>query len=239
MNCQEIIEQLKKVAKPSTKKIFCNHGAPELIFGVAVGDLKIILKDIKKTSEDLQKLALELYDTSISDAMYLAGFMAHGSLMTEKEINDWVEKAPWFMISEYVVAKIAAQNEKGMKIALEWIESKKELIAAAGWATMYNILSFYSNEKIDKNLIKKLLEKVIAEIQKSAPRVRFAMNSFIIAVGSYMPELTEIAVSVAKKIGKVEVQMPGTSCKVPDAKIYIEKAKKAGKIGQKKKKIGC
>jgi len=143
------------------------------------------------------------------------------------------------MISEYVVAKIAAQNKDGIKIALEWIESRRELIAAAGWATIYNILSFYPNETIDQKIIKKLIEKVISEIQKSAPRVKYTMNSFIIAVGSYIPELTNEALISAEKIGKVEVVMPGTSCKVPNAKIYIEKAKKAGKIGQKKKKIGC
>lgn len=246
MNIEQIIEKLKKAAKPSTKRIFCNHGAQEPIFGVPVGDLKIILSSYVKTLSDKkdklskkQKLALELYDTGISDAMYLAGFMAYGSLMTEKEINNWIEKAPWFMISEYVVAKIAAQNEKGMKIALQWIESEKELIAAAGWATIYNILSFYPNDKIDQKIIKKLLEKVVSDIQMCAPRVKYSMNAFIVSVGSYIPELTEIAIEAAKKIGKVTVDMPKTSCKVPDAKMYIEKVKKAGKIGKKKKQIGC
>src|SRR5947209_7953223 len=51
------------------------HGAREPFFGVKIEDLKKIQKRIKK---DYQ-LALDLYATGISDAMYLAGLIAVGS----------------------------------------------------------------------------------------------------------------------------------------------------------------
>lgn len=46
------------------------------MFGVSVADMKVIAKRIKGE----QDLACELYQTGNSDAMYLAGMVADGSL---------------------------------------------------------------------------------------------------------------------------------------------------------------
>jgi hypothetical protein len=58
-------------------------------------------------------------------------------------------------------------------------------------------------------------------------------------VGSYVPALASRAKAVAKVIGKVEVDMGGTACKVPDALTYIQKVEKAGRQGKKRKTAMC
>ena len=68
----KIIEELKRLGTESVKKVLQNHDAREPLFGVKIADLKKIQKRIKK---DYQ-LALDLYDTGIYDAMYLAGLIA-------------------------------------------------------------------------------------------------------------------------------------------------------------------
>ena len=90
-----------------TKKIFLRYGAREPLFGVKVGDLKIIVNKVKTN----HPLALELYDTGNSDAMYLAGLLADPIIVTEEELQRWVEKAYWYMISEYTVAVLAADSK--------------------------------------------------------------------------------------------------------------------------------
>src|ERR1700730_17287765 len=122
MTAQEILDQLKALGKPSIKKVLINHGAREPFFGVKVEDLKKIQKRIKKDHQ----LALELYDTGISDAMYLAGLIADDPQMTRKDLQRWVEQAYWYMLSEYTVPWVAAGSKHGLAVALEWIESKKE-----------------------------------------------------------------------------------------------------------------
>ncbi|MEM9525876.1 MAG: sulfatase-like hydrolase/transferase [Bacteroidota bacterium] len=52
-----------------------------------------------------------------------------------------------------------------------------------------------------------------------------------------MPD--NIAKATAKKIGKVDVEMGETSCKVPLATDYIVKIESAGRIGKKKKSTKC
>jgi hypothetical protein len=65
------------------------------------------------------------------------------------------------------------------------------------------------------------------------------MNGFVIAAGCFVPALTAKAKTVGRAIGKVEVDMGGTSCQVPDAVAYIEKVVKAGRAGRKRKSARC
>lgn len=54
-------------------------------------------------------------------------------------------------------------------------------------------------------------------------RVRFAMNSALIAIGGRNPQLEERAMAIAQVIGKVIVDHGETNCKTPDAATAIEK----------------
>ena len=76
-------------------------------------------------------------------------------------------------------------------------------------------------------------------IHAAPNRVRYAMNGFVIAVGSYVAPLSADAVAAAKKIGEVTVDMGDTACQVPDAAAHIDKARQRGTIGKKRKTVRC
>jgi hypothetical protein len=149
MTKDEIMLELEKLGNEQTKKVLSRHGAREPFFGVKVGDLKKIVKKVKKNHD----LSLELYATGNSDAMYLAG----------------------------------------------------------------------------------LIDRIEKEIHDAPNRVRFTLNGFIIAAGSFIPGMTKRALDAGRNIGKVEVDMGGTSCKVPLATEYIQKIEDRGSIGKKKR----
>ena len=48
MTTEQIMKELEKKGSASIKKIFLNHGAKEPVFGVRVGDLKVIQKKVKR-----------------------------------------------------------------------------------------------------------------------------------------------------------------------------------------------
>jgi hypothetical protein len=58
-------------------------------------------------------------------------------------------------------------------------------------------------------------------------------------VGSFVKALHAEAVAVAKRMGVIEVEMDGTSCKVPSAVEYIGKVKAKGTVGKKRKMLKC
>ena len=235
MNTKEILKELKSLGNEGTKKVLLKHGAKEPIYGVKIEDLKKIVKKVKQNHE----MAMELYDSGISDAMYLAGLIADEEQMTKKQIEQWAEKASWQMISEYTVPWVASESKYGEELADKWIGSSKEKIAASGWATYSAIVTITADEELDIKKYKALLNKVAKTIHQSPDRVRSTMNVFVISVGSYMKELTEYAQQIAKKIGPVTINVGDTASKVPSAFDYIEKVKSKGSIGKKKKTVKC
>lgn len=235
MTAQEILKQLKEFGNEQTKKIFMRHGAREPFFGVKVQDLKKIQKIVKKNHQ----LALELYDTGNSDAMYLAAIISEPKKMTKAQLKSWVEKAYWYMLSEYTVAWTAAESNFAWELAEEWIKSDKENIASSGWATFSSIIAIKNDDEINSGKIEDLLDYISKNIHKAQNRVRYTMNGFVISVGSYFKPLLEKSKSVAQKIGKVNVDVGGTACKVPLAADYILKVEKMDRIGKKRKTSFC
>lgn len=69
--------------------------------------------------------------------------------------------------------------------------------------------------------------------------MRYVMNQFVIAVGASVTELHAEAVQTAEAIGKVQVDVGQTACKVPLATESIKKIEERGKIGQKRKTCIC
>ena len=235
MTAAEIIKEIRPLGSDAYKKIMFNHGAQEPVFGVKIEELKKIQKRIKK---DYQ-LALDLYDTGVYDAMYLAGLIADDAKMTVKDLQRWAERATCHAISECTVAWVAAESPHGLEMALKWIDSKKETIAAGGWATLSSLVSITEDGALDIPLLKRLLGRVRETIHSSPNRVRYTMNGFVIAAGSYVKELTPLCLETAKKIGPVTVDMGDTECKVRDAASYIDKVKKRGSLGKKRKTAKC
>jgi 3-methyladenine DNA glycosylase AlkD len=235
MTKAEVMKELQSLGSESVKNIFLKHGAKEPFFGVKVEYLKNIQKKIKND----QQLALELYETGNSDAMYLAGLVVDGAKMTKKQLQSWADKAPWYMISEYTVPWVTAENPSAHELALEWIESKKDPISSAGWATLGGLLALKPDSEIDIKEVKSLLDRVEKTIHKASNRTRYTMNGFVIAVGAYVTALTEQAIATGKKIGAVNVDLGETACKVPFPPDYIQKIKDRGSLGKKKKTLKC
>lgn len=235
MTVAEIMTALEGYGSEQTKKVLTRHGAKEPFFGVKVGDLKKIVKKVKKNHE----LALELYETGNSDAMYLAGLIADESKMTKAMLQKWIDGAYWYMLSEYAVPFVAAETPFAYELALEWIDSPEERVASAGWATLAGLTSIRADEDLDVNGLEQLMERAAKEVHDAPNRVRYTMNGFVIAMGINVASLTEKAQVLAANIGKVSVNMGGTSCKVPLAKDYIQKAIDKDKIGKKRKSARC
>jgi 3-methyladenine DNA glycosylase AlkD len=235
MTAEEIIAELEPLGNDGYKKVMLKHGVREPFFGVKIEDLKKIQKRIKS---DYQ-LALDIYDTGISDAMYLAGLIADDRKMTRKDLQRWVEKAYCPLHSEYTVPWVAAGSPHGRELALKWIESRKEGIAAAGWATLSHLVAVTDDAELDLDELAQLLQRVRETIDRQPNRVRYVMNGFVIAVGSYVRELTPLALATGEQIGPVSVDMDGTACKVPYAPDYIKKVQQRGAIGKKRNTAKC
>jgi len=235
MTLEETMQALAAKATATTKKTHMRHGASEPISGVRIGDMKPIQKQIKGD----QALAMQLYATGNSDAMYLAGLVADGRKMTRAQIERWAQQATWQMISGTTVPWVAAEHPDAIEIALKWIDSPKESIAVSGWATLSNVVTTTPDDKLPIKQLGTLLTRVVKTIHTSQNRVRYAMNDFVIACGTYVAPLGDKAIAAARKMGRVEVDMGQTDCQVTDAESYSLKSRRGAPIAPKRKTTRC
>ncbi len=235
MTAAEILAELPKLGSASIKKVLVKHGAQEPFYGVKIEELKKIRKRVKRNHE----VALALYDSGISDAMYLAALVSEPQKMSKAQLEKWAKGANWYMLSEYAVAWTAAESRFAVELGLKWIDSPKELIACSGWATLSSYAAITPDDALDPKVFVALLDRAQAGIPDAPNRVKLCMNAFVIAVGCTVVPLVKRAKAAAKAIGKVEVDVGDTSCKVPLATDSIAKAEKMGRIGKKRTTAMC
>lgn len=234
MTAQEILAEIKPLGRDSYRKVLFNHGVAEPCYGVKIEELKKIQKRVKM---DYQ-LALDLYETGVYDAMYLAGLIADDAKMTKKDLQRWVERA-CAPLAGFTVAWVAAGTPHALEVALKWIDSPKDLISSAGWATLGAFVAIKPDTQLDLAQFKGLLQRVQKEIHSAPNTTRRQMNNFLIEVGTYVQPLSKLAIQTAEKIGPVNVDVGNTSCQVPFAPDYIRKAVKRGVVGKKRKTVKC
>lgn len=235
MTLDEVMADLEAHANPSHKKTYLRHGAVEPFWGVPIAHLKVLQKTIRKNHE----LALALYATGNSDAMYLAGLIAEPKKMTKAQLKAWMKAAPWYYISCFTVPWTASESKFARELALEWMKSKQEQISAGGWATYGSYVAITPDDQLDLDEITTLLERIPSDIDQAKNRTKYSMNQFVISVAAHVRPLLPKAKAVAKALGKVHVDMGDTECRVPLATESIAKMEAQGRIGVKRKMAIC
>lgn len=235
MSAHALMQQLEKLGSESYRNVLRKHGAQDPIFGVKIEEMKKLLKPHKGNTA----LACELFATKNYDAQYLAGLMANGQEMSKDQLQLWLETANCNAIRRYSVAWVATESPHAVDLINAWGSSNQEDVAATAWATLISYISITPDQELDLPWLQRLLDYVQSTIHQQPNEVRSGMNSFVIALGSFVVPLHEAAVQAGKAIGAVSVDVGDTACKIPFAPDYIAKVAARGAIGKKRKEIKC
>jgi len=235
LDFEPVMRELESLGTAHTKKSYLSRGVREPLFGVATGAMKPLKKQIGVD----QALAERLWDTGNFDAMYLAGMIADVSVMTEADFDRWMDGAYGPMLADFVVAVTLAESDVAQSVASRWIRDGGEERAAAGWACYEWLLGWRPDTYFDPETVRGLLGLAAATIHEASPRLKRAMNKFIVAVGvSYMPLHAE-ALKTADDIGVVEVVSDGVVKPLGSAADQIRAAADKGRVGFKRRAVRC
>ena len=179
MTANEIVKELEKLGNPQTKKTWMNYGAQEPCFGVKVEDMKRLMKGLKGN----YPLALELYATGIADAQYMAGLFVDDRKMTKADLKQWLDTAAPGWVVDFTVPWVAASSNHGHELALEWLNSKDEVVQSIGWSTYSSFLTITSDSELDLEEIRTLLDRVATTIHNQSDTLKPSMNQFVTFVG--------------------------------------------------------
>jgi len=232
----DILDELREMGSESIKRMLMkNHGVQEPCFGVKIGDMQKIRKRIKQDHE----LALALYESGNYDAMYLAGYLTDDARMTKADLQRWADAAYGAGLPGTTVPWVASGGPHGHAMSLKWIASKKANVAVAGWSTLSCLVALKDDAELDLTELTGLIDRVKQSIHTAPDAVKYAMNGFLISVGSYVKPLTDLAVRAGEEIGRVTADLGNNSCEFFHAPDYIRKVQERGTIGKKRKTMRC
>jgi 3-methyladenine DNA glycosylase AlkD len=215
MNLNEVMQQLEAAGSEQTRKTYGRHGIKNEMFGVSYATLGTLTKKLKVN----QELAVQLWASGNHDAQTLATMIADPKLMSASLLEEWAKSLANYPISD-AFAKLAARTPLAQKKFEKWMNAKNDLLSHTGWLMLAQAVS---NPELPDSYFETHLATIEREIHSRPNRVRYVMNSVVIAIGGRNHNLQKLALATAKKIGKVEVDHGDTNCKTPDATAYILK----------------
>lgn len=212
--------KLEALGNESVRKMNAKNGSGDNQFGVKMGDIRLIAKEIKANPA----LAKKLWETGNWDARLLATLLMKPKLLTAEELDEMVASVPYIesgMISQlgdwltsYVV-KLHPQKEE---LRQKWMESKDTMRARAGWSL--------TSERIAKDPegldIPGLLERIEREMGNENTMVQWTMNYALAEIGINFPQHRERALAIGEKIGAFRDYPTSKGCTSPFAPIWID-----------------
>jgi 3-methyladenine DNA glycosylase AlkD len=218
VNLKETMRTLKEMGTAQNVKVYRRHGAGNKLYGVSFANLGKLKRQIKVD----HKLAEQLWKSGNTDAMSLAAMIAEPAAFTTSSADRWAKDVRYYLLAD-LLGGLIAKSDIALGRYAKWSRSKNEYTKQCGYVVFCSLL------KRDPDLVPdEVCEQTLTTIEEgihTAPnRARHAMNSALISIGIYRHEFRQLAITAAKRIGKVKVDHGETSCTTPDAIAYIRKA---------------
>jgi len=218
MSVEEVLQTLESLGSEQTRKTYRRHGVKGAVYGVSYAELKKLTKKIKTD----QSLAQALWASENHDARILALMIADPTQATGALLDSWVADLSDYVVTDALsayVGKTALAREK----AEAWTQSPEEWIGSVGWNVLAGLAM--NDQTLPDAYFEPYVSRIERDIHAGKNRLRHAMNSALIAIGTRDSALEQKAIAAAMRIGKVVVNHGETNCKTPDAVSYIKKVK--------------
>lgn len=218
MNLKETMHELEEAGTAQNRKVYSRHGVGDNQFGVSMAHLKTLQKKIKVD----QELAQSLWETGNHDARMLATMIADPKRIDEATLESWAKDLDNYVIAD-AFSGLVSRTPLAQQRMEVWTGAEREWIGQTGWNLLAHLAM--KDKKLPDDYFKPYLETIEHDIHHRQNRVRYSMNSALIAIGMRNEALENEAVTVAEEIGPVEVDHGETNCKTPDAIEYLQRAK--------------
>jgi 3-methyladenine DNA glycosylase AlkD len=214
MKLKEVLAQLKSLGDEARRKHNTKAGAPDNQFGVKLGDIRAIAKQIKTDHE----LALELWDTGNVDAQLLATLIIKPGSLSAVELDTLTRSTTCAQVADWLNAYVVAQHPAQDALREKWMQDKDRWAARAGW----NLTASRVNKAVGGLDVAALLDRIEKELPNASPEVQWTMNNTLAAIGIQHPAHRKRAIAIGEKIGLYRDWPVSKGCTPPYVPVWIE-----------------
>lgn len=197
MTLKQIIVQLESLGNPKNVAGMARYGiVANKVYGVSAPAIKIIAKDIGKNHE----LANELWNSAIYDARILAAFVDDPKLVSEEQMNRWVNDFDNWAICDSVCIHLFRKTPFAWKKAKEWSKRNEEFVKRAGF-TLFATLAVHDKQANDNKFLQ-ILPIIKRESIDERNGVKKAVNWALRQIGKRNIALNKSAIQTTEEIKK-------------------------------------
>lgn len=213
MTLSETMARLESLADEKFKAIYAKRGEAASHFGVKMGDLRAVAKEIKSDHE----LALQLWATGCLDAMLLATLIMKPKLLTPDQLDEMVRAATNSQLADWLNSYVVKVHPNKEELRVKWMASENEMTLRSGWSlTAARVAK--DPEGLD---LQGLLDRIEKEMGSAHPMAQWTMNSCLAEIGINRPELRQRALAIGESLGVYRDYPCAKGCTSPFAPIWI------------------
>ena len=214
MTLKETIKQLESLGNEARRAHNTKYGAGDNLFGVKLGDIRVLAKKIKTNHE----LAMALWKTGNIDAQFLAILLIQPKDLSAGEMDRMVRSVTFVHVADWLNSYVVKQHPDKESLRQGWMATDDPMAARAGWSlTAERIVK--SPEGLD---LAALLDRIESEMEKAAPEVQWTMNGALAEIGIHFPKHRKRAIAIGEKLGIYRDYPVSKGCTSPFAPIWID-----------------
>ena len=161
-------------------------------------------------------MALELWQTGITDAQLLACMLFDAKKLTLDEARSMVSQLSYYGIIDKFIGEVVYHHKHANILAEEWSASSKDNLGRAGWNL---IVHKVSDGKLTNTALEELLTTIEVELPTATPGKQWAMNHALCEIGIRYPQFTERCITLGETLGvyrELKVSKGCTSAYAPN-----------------------
>jgi 3-methyladenine DNA glycosylase AlkD len=213
---EEILTDLEGMADPRAVVIWQRMGL-ETTHYLGVGLTKI--NNYSKSVGKSQEVAEALWKTGIHDARLLATFIAEPKKISAELAEEWMNTAAFWDLSDKICTNVIAKTSFGPEKMRAWTAAENpEFKRRSGFMLLARIAP---TGKIDEEELSAYLQMIEREVTGERNWVKEAMNWALICIGGVDAALHTEALTIARRLGPIDVDYGDSSCKSPDAVTHL------------------
>jgi 3-methyladenine DNA glycosylase AlkD len=200
MDSTAVLEELRARSDPKNIEGMKRFGiSGEKIYGIPVPILRSLARKIGRD----HALAAELWASGIHEARLIATMVDEPKLVTEKQMEDWVQNFDSWDVCDQCCGNLFDRTEFAVAKAKEWSSSKEEFVRRAGFAMMAELAVH------DKAMGDDRFEEFLTIIEETGGDddrnfVKKAVNWALRQIGKRNPRLNRKAIEVSRRMLKEE-----------------------------------
>lgn len=207
------MSRLESLGSEKTRAANAKNGAGANQFGVRMGDLRALAKEIKVD----HALGLELWGTGNVDAMLLAILVMRPKQLTGDELDRMVREFSYSWLGDWFSSYVLKGHPEAESMRQRWMDDPCPMAARMGWSL--------TADRVAKNPdgldLSALLDRIEAEMATAPELPRWTMNFTLAAIGINHPHLRERALAIGEKLGVYRDYPVSKGCTSPFAPIWI------------------